>query len=253
LTNKYLSLVFYVSDGVTKNFPVPFPYIKREYVEAYRQAPDADGYFTTDLVTVPFNWVTTQTILLHQAVPQGERLLIRRNTYAGAPLVDFQDTAIVVESELDLATMQALHVAQEAKDMKDENLELIRKYFQLILEQRAEIDEAREVIEEKAEAASESAYKAKLWAEQTPGIQVEPGEYSARHYSDQAKATGGEMAQHVAAYDPHMQYLRKDQTGDGIFELDANEDVQIRQNIQPNSEYLLHYVDAWGNVALRKA
>jgi hypothetical protein len=249
----YLSLAFYISDGFTRNFPVPFPYIKREYVEAWRQKLDSDGYYTTTPVSVGFTWITKQSILLAEPVPQKERLMIRRNTFSNAPLVDFADTAIVREDDLDLATLQALHVAQEAKDMKDENLEIIRAYFALIQQQKREIDEAAKRVQESARTASEDAYKAKLWAEQTPGIEVEQGKYSAKHYADQAQATGGEMAEHVKAYDPHMQYLRKDQTGDGIFELDANEDVQIRENLQPNSENLLYYVDAWGNVALRKA
>lgn len=277
----YTTIKIYISDGRLTEFAVPMSYIKREYIKVYRQDPNTNGFFTDDLIPITYTWLNDGMLKLSQPVPSGNRVTIRRETYADAPLVDFQDAAILVEEELDLAALQALHVAQEAKDQNGSNLDDVIAFFEklqgaledvvaegLVIQERLEgfiqevkdlaaqveaiLDRAQEALDtayESTLAAREAEYWARLWASQSPGVVVKDGLYSARHYADAAQANNGDLAGHVAAYDPHPQYLRKDEAGDGMFELDANGDLQIRLEItNPTGRFF--YVDAWDDVAM---
>lgn len=262
----YSTQAFYNSDGVQRDYAVPFSVIKTEYIKVYQQAPDSTGTFTGAMEPVGFIVINAGMIRLGSPVPKGLRVIVRRETYADMPLVDFQDAAILVEEDLDLASLQALHVAQEAKDQNGSNLDAAMEYFQTLqialeqvvaeglelqeqfeafkesiqalanqtaaLLQEAEAiknaaQEAGEAATTAANSAKDAEYWAKQWAEQPPGIPVKDDEYSARHYADKAKAVNGDMADHVNAEDPHPQYVRKDQSGEGLFFEDAWGDVSL--------------------------
>jgi len=244
----YLTVQTYVSDGQQIDFTVPMSYIKREYIKTYQQAPNAAGFYIDDPVPIPSTWINSNLVRLDSAPPSGYRVIIRRETYADEPLVDFQDAAILIEADLDLASLQALHVAQEARDDNGRNLEAaieyfrsiqsrmeeilvegealrgrIEEYFQTVLTLAKETESFREAAEASAGAsedarddavkayldAKEAEYWARLWASQSPGVEVKDGLYSARHYADKARANSGDLGDHIDAVDPHPQYAQK--------------------------------------------
>jgi hypothetical protein len=274
----HLTITTYEADGIQREFVVPFVYIKKEYVKAYRAALNSKGHVVGERQPLGFSWLNAGLIRLDNPVPPGNQISVERETYADKPLVDFQDAAIVTEQDLDLATQQMLHVAQEARDRNGLNLTIAMQFFQtlqdelarvvaageetqarleeLIVEVRERIVEMEELLRQtleardKAEAARDAEYWARQWASQSPGVEVRDGEYSAKHYADRARADNGDLGGHVDAYDPHPQYLRKDQAGSGIFEKDANGDIQIRENIDDAFAESYFYHDAWGDIAL---
>ncbi len=285
----YLTITAYEADGIQREFAVPFVYIKKEYVKAYRAALNNKGHVVGERQPLGFSWLNTGLIRLDNPVPPGNQISVERETYADKPLVDFQDAAIVTEHDLDLATQQMLHVAQEARDRNGLNLTLAMQFFQtlqnelsrvvaageetqarleeLIVEVRERVVEMKELLRQTLEARDESEaardaayasnlnardaeYWARQWASQSPGVEVRDGEYSAKHYADRARAENGDLGDHMDAYDPHPQYLRKDHAGSGIFETDSNGDIQIRENIADVPAESFFYPDAWGDIAL---
>lgn len=262
--SEYLSLIEYVSDGSQTSFPVPFPYIRRSYVKAY--GIDSAGTGTA----VPFTWDTPGTITLSFPVSLGDRVRIVRETGDNAPLVDFTNVSQLGRKELDLSQTQLLHLIQECREavgaemlgMENRVTRLLKEMEALVGagdgELSARLDGLMDSILAARDAGALSAVEAKayeylsyLWANQTPGVEVDGGEFSSRHWADQAKAVGGDIADHVEAYDPHVQYLRKDQAGDGFFEVDGDGNISLLEAVDPSSEHLLCYIDAWGNVALK--
>jgi hypothetical protein len=279
-----------VSDGNQVIFAAPPAYIKKEYIHAYSTISNLDGYYDNNSLTpLAFGWINEGMIRLHEPVPINHRIIVRRETFADEPLVDFQDAAILTETDLDLAELQALHVAQEARDQGWANLGDILEYFKALhglvkniqvenalLKERFEVFkadtlsflEAIENLQEKAQAALDEAkasqqaawnsskaaelseYWARLWASQSPGVEVLNGLFSARHYADRAQAEGGNVAEHVASEDPHPQYIQEGQFGDGFLEEDDIGDVQLRAEEPMNNIGKWLYKDAWGNIAL---
>lgn len=112
----FLTLIIHESDGVQLDFAVPFSYIKKDYIRVYQHVPDTNGHFTIAPSMIDYTLIDDGRIHLNSPIPRGSRVIIRRETYDEGPLVDYQDAAILVEEDLDLAALQALHVAQEAHD-----------------------------------------------------------------------------------------------------------------------------------------
>ena len=112
----FLTLIIHESDGVQLDYAVPFSYIKKDYIRVYQHVPDANGRFTVAPELIDYMLIDEGRVRLKTPVPGGSRVIIRRETYDEGPLVDYQDAAILVEEDLDLAALQALHVAQEAHD-----------------------------------------------------------------------------------------------------------------------------------------
>lgn len=95
----------YVGDGSTRLFAVTFPYISKSHVKVR-----VDGN------EVPFTWSTPALVQLDMVPSAGAVIDIRRETPNTEPLVDFHDGSTLVESDLDLSTIQSLYIAQELVD-----------------------------------------------------------------------------------------------------------------------------------------
>lgn len=106
-----LSYTQYIGDGVTRNFNITFPYIARSHVVA-----------RVDGVTVPFTWLSANTVQLQSAPASGAIVDIRRQTPRTELLVDFVDGSTLVESDLDLSALQVFYLAQEAFDLGEASL-----------------------------------------------------------------------------------------------------------------------------------
>lgn len=105
-----LSYVPYTGDGVTANFTVTFPYLLASHVVVY-----------VDDVSVTFSWLNGTTVTPTVIPAAASRVRIERVT-PKTPLVDFTDTGVLLETDLDTANLQALYVAIEAIDRTDDAL-----------------------------------------------------------------------------------------------------------------------------------
>lgn len=97
--------VDYVGSGSARMYAVPFSFIDRSHVVV-----------TLDAVqTTAFEWLDDGTIQFTNAPGSGTIIRIERSTPHG-PLVDFQNAALITETDLNLAALQALYIAVEAAE-----------------------------------------------------------------------------------------------------------------------------------------
>jgi hypothetical protein len=106
----------YPLDGTQKDFNIPFEYLARRFVVLALIGTNrreltliADYRFTSK--------TTVQTNVAWGPAGGYEHIEIRRNTSATDRLVDFADGSILRASEMNLAQVQTLHVAEEARNM----------------------------------------------------------------------------------------------------------------------------------------
>jgi hypothetical protein len=93
-------------NGSATQFPVAFPYIRKEHVVAY----------VNYTLTSAFTWVNDSTIQFTTAPGAGVRVEIRRLTPLPGNLVDFADGSTLVAADLDTTNTQHLYKEQELDD-----------------------------------------------------------------------------------------------------------------------------------------
>jgi hypothetical protein len=101
----------YTGDGTTTQFPVAFPYIRREHVLAAVAGSSAT-----------FTFVNSSTIQMDVAPANGAVVRVYRQTPLTAPLVDFADGATLVAADLDTNAKQSIYTQQELSDSQEEGL-----------------------------------------------------------------------------------------------------------------------------------
>jgi microcystin-dependent protein len=100
-----LSTETYIASGVSDIFTVPFPFLAKAHVEVY-----IDGVQDTN-----YTWNTTTTVKT-SSMPVADALVFLKRVTPTTPEVDFVDGSTLTESLLDVATIQALYVAEESRD-----------------------------------------------------------------------------------------------------------------------------------------
>jgi len=103
----------YTGDGGTSIYAVNFTggFIDRDHVD-----------ITLDEVaTVAFTWDTDSQITFDSPPADQVAIRIQRNTPL-TPLVDFVNTAILTEEDLNLNTTQSIMINQETRDITEDNL-----------------------------------------------------------------------------------------------------------------------------------
>lgn len=99
------SFTSYTGNGSTRNYPAP-SYLDREHIVV-----TLDGVETTD-----YEWLDSATIQFDTAPANGVVILIQRRTPVDEALAQFTDGEVLTESELNIASRQALFAAEESKD-----------------------------------------------------------------------------------------------------------------------------------------
>ena len=101
----------YTSDGVRTLYPVDFPlgYLRREDVYVY-----LDGNEPTNQLA--YSWVSDTQIELDAAPANGVILHVRRIVNRNVPINDFENGAIITESNLDQSFAQTLMIQAELTD-----------------------------------------------------------------------------------------------------------------------------------------
>jgi hypothetical protein len=108
-------------DGSNKDFEIPFEYLARKFVVLTLIGVDRKELVLN--VDYRFTQRTIVTTTLAWGVSQGYTLMeIKRVTSATERLVDFSDGSILRASDLNTATVQALHIAEEGRDIATDTI-----------------------------------------------------------------------------------------------------------------------------------
>ena len=106
-----LSYNQYNGDGSTRAFNLDFDYIAKDHVEVR-----VDGF------TVPYTWLDTYRVQTATAPANGAIVDVRRVTPRDGILVEFMDGSVLVETDLNLATIQSFFLAQESFDQGEASM-----------------------------------------------------------------------------------------------------------------------------------
>lgn len=129
----FYATTFVEADGVTRSWPFSFagvngdresgttPYLYPEDVKVQELFTDSDGNRQTLQRTGVLN-TPNQITIDGPPVIAGRQIRIYRETEIRFPLVDYRDLQSVSERDLDLATRQAVFLAQETRDAASANL-----------------------------------------------------------------------------------------------------------------------------------
>ena len=98
------TIATYVGDGSRTEFSFDFDYLRKEFVKVL-----------VDAVLVPFTFHTSQTIKIIPAPAAGKVIIIQRETNR-TKLVTFVDGSVLRAGDLNVAQIQAIHIAAEALD-----------------------------------------------------------------------------------------------------------------------------------------
>lgn len=110
------TVLTYNLDGATKDFNIPFEYLARKFVVVTLIGVDRKVL----VLNQDYRFATRTTIstTLAWGSAQGyQQIEIRRYTSATERLVDFTDGSILRAYDLNVAQVQTLHVAEEARDL----------------------------------------------------------------------------------------------------------------------------------------
>lgn len=106
-----LSYVQTLGDGTTKQFSFEFEYLSKSHVT-----------MSVDGVDVPFTWLSTYTVVADTAPPDQSVVEVRRTTPRDAILVEFVDGSTLLADDLNVSTLQAFFLSQEAFDQGSASL-----------------------------------------------------------------------------------------------------------------------------------
>lgn len=110
------TVMTYPLDGQTTDFAIPFDYLARKFIKL-----TLIGQERKELVlNTDYRFATRKTISLTQAWGGDDgfrQLEMRRYTSATERLVDFTDGSILRAYDLNVAQLQTMHIAEEARDL----------------------------------------------------------------------------------------------------------------------------------------
>ena len=116
MANVIKTVLTYPLDGSTTNFNIPFEYLARKFVVVTLLGVDRRVL----TVTTDYRFATRTVIVTNKAWGPADgytQIEIRRVTSATERLVDFTDGSILRAYDLNVAQIQTMHVAEEARNM----------------------------------------------------------------------------------------------------------------------------------------
>lgn len=110
----------YAGNGSLTTFSVPFPYLLKAHVKVYTGYDLATGTYTSLLVDgTNYSWTSSTQIQTTTAPAAGVTLTVIRQTPSTTQLVQWQDGANLIASDIDTADKQNLYVVQEQQDKNE--------------------------------------------------------------------------------------------------------------------------------------
>lgn len=115
------TIAFYTGDGATTDFTVPFDYLAKKFVRVSLGVTILKGGDYGD--TSKDYYFLDKTKVRLKVPPQvGEVLTIRRYTSATDRVVSFKDASVLKATDLDVSSVQTIHIAEESRDIINDAL-----------------------------------------------------------------------------------------------------------------------------------
>lgn len=111
----------YKGNGSTTDFSVPFDYLAKKFVKVIVDSREKLGGDYGD-TTKDYFFVDKTTIRFNTAPASGTEIIIRRYTSATDRIVSFKDASVLKAKDLDVSTIQTIHIAEEGRDIINDAL-----------------------------------------------------------------------------------------------------------------------------------
>lgn len=111
----------YQGNGSTTDFNVPFDYLAKKFVRVTVDSREKLGGDYGD-TTKDYFFVDKTTIRFNTAPASGTEIIIRRYTSATDRIVSFKDASVLKAKDLDVSTIQTIHIAEEGRDIINDAL-----------------------------------------------------------------------------------------------------------------------------------
>lgn len=115
------TIAIYTGDGTTTDFTVPFDYLAKKFVRVSVGLTELEGGDYGD-TSKGFYFLDKTTVRLKTAPRVGTEVKIRRYTSATDRVVSFKDASILKASDLDISSIQTIHIAEEGRDVINDAL-----------------------------------------------------------------------------------------------------------------------------------
>lgn len=115
------TIAIYTGDGTTTDFTVPFDYLAKKFVQVSVGLTVLNGGDYGD-TSKDFYFLDKTTVRLKTAPKSGDEVKIRRYTSSTDRVVSFKDASILKASDLDISSVQTIHIAEEGRDVINDAL-----------------------------------------------------------------------------------------------------------------------------------
>lgn len=115
------TITFYTGDGATTDFTVPFDYLAKKFVRVSLGVTLLKGGDYGD-TSKDYYFLDKTKVRLKVPPQEGEELTIRRYTSATDRVVSFKDASVLKAADLDVSSVQTIHIAEEARDVINDAL-----------------------------------------------------------------------------------------------------------------------------------
>lgn len=115
------TIAFYTGDGTTTDFTVPFDYLAKKFVRVSRGTTILTGGDYGD-ISKDYYFLDKNKVRLKVPPATGEEVTIRRYTSATDRVVSFKDASVLKANDLNVSSVQTIHIAEEARDVINDAL-----------------------------------------------------------------------------------------------------------------------------------
>lgn len=115
------TIAFYTGDGATTDFTVPFDYLAKKFVRVSLGVTILKGGDYGD-TSKDYYFLDKTKVRLKVPPQEGEVLTIRRYTSATDRVVSFKDASVLKATDLEVSSLQTIHIAEEARDIINDAL-----------------------------------------------------------------------------------------------------------------------------------
>ena len=115
------TIAFYTGDGATTDFTVPFDYLAKKFVRVSLGVTILKGGDYGD-TSKDYYFLDKTKVRLKVPPQEGEVLTIRRYTSVTDRVVSFKDASVLKATDLDVSSVQTIHIAEEARDIINDAL-----------------------------------------------------------------------------------------------------------------------------------
>lgn len=115
------TIAFYTGDGATTDFTVPFDYLAKKFVRVSLGVTILKGGDYGD-TSKDYYFLDKTKVRLKVPPKEGEVLTIRRYTSATDRVVSFKDASVLKATDLDVSSVQTIHIAEEGRDIINDAL-----------------------------------------------------------------------------------------------------------------------------------